>query len=96
MSSSLVEKVLILTTDGRSLTGMLLSCDQTTNLILQDTTERVIRPQDDPEDSEEVDHGLYIIRGENVAVCGLVNEEFDASIDWKKVRGNVIGGVKHQ
>ncbi|KAG8533402.1 uncharacterized protein KY384_002185 [Bacidia gigantensis] len=74
----------------------LLSCDQTTNLILQHTIERVIRPQDDLEDSEEVDHGLYIIRGENVAVCGLVNEELDVSIDWKKVRGNVIGGVKHQ
>ena len=55
-----------------------------------------MRPHDDPEDSEEVAHGLYLIRGENVALCGLMNEELDASIDWAKVRGAVIGGVKHQ
>ncbi len=90
------EKVLVLTADGRTLTGTLLSCDQLTNLVLQDTIERVIRPEEDPEESEEVPHGLYLIRGENVAVCGLLNEELDASIDWAKVRGHVIGGVKHQ
>ena len=86
----------MLTADGRTLTGTLLSCDQLTNIVLQDTIERVIRPQDDPEDSEEVPHRLYLIRGENVAICGLLDEELDASIDWAKVRGNVIGGVKHQ
>lgn len=86
----------MLTADGRTLTGTLLSCDQLTNLVLKDTIERVIRPQDDLEESEEVPHGLYLIRGENVAVCGLLNEELDASIDWAKVRGNVVGGVKHQ
>lgn len=92
----LPEKILVLTADGRSLTGDLLSCDQLTNLVLQNTVERVIRPHDDPENSEEVAHGLYLIRGENVVVCGLVNEELDASIDWSKVRGKVIGGIKHQ
>lgn len=55
----------------------------------------MIRPHDDPEPSMEVPHGLYLIRGENVAVCGLMDEELDASIDWVQVRGNVIGGVKH-
>lgn len=89
------KKVLVLTADGRSLTGTLLSCDQLTNLVLSQTIERVIRPHDDPEPSIEVPHGLYLIRGENVAVCGLMDEELDASIDWVQVRGNVIGGVKH-
>ena len=55
----------------------------------------MIRPPDDPESSAEVSHGLYLIRGENVAVCGLMDEELDASIDWAQVRGNVIRGVKH-
>ena len=77
------------------MTGTLLSCDQVTNLVLGQTIERVIRPHDDPEPSTEVPHGLYLIRGENVAACGLVDEDLDASIDWAQVRGNVIGGVKH-
>lgn len=91
----LEEKVLVLTADGRTLTGTLLSCDQLTNLVLNQTIERVIRPPDDPEPSAEVSHGLYLIRGENVTLCGLVDEELDASINWEQVRGNVIRGIKH-
>ncbi|KAF6221129.1 hypothetical protein HO133_002810 [Letharia lupina] len=89
------QKVLVVTADGRTLTGTLLSCDQLTNLVLQNTIERVIRPHEDPEDSEEVPHGLYLIRGENVAICGLLDEQMDGEIDWAKVKGSVIGGVKH-
>ena len=57
--------------------------------------ERVIRPADDPEQSMETPHGLYMIRGDNVVVAGLVDEDMDASIDWTKVRGEVIGTTKH-
>ena len=92
---AITEKVLVVTADGRTLTGTLLSCDQLTNLVLQNTIERVIRPHDDPEDSEEVSHGLYLIRGENVAICGLLDEQMDSEIDWARVKGSVIGGVKH-
>ena len=90
-----LEKVLIITTDGRTLTGDLLSCDQTTNVVLGNTIERIIRPPEDEEQSTEVGHGLYLIRGEHVAICGLLDEELDSKIDWGKVRGSVIGGVKH-
>lgn len=63
--------------------------------VLSQTIERIIRPPDDPEPSSEVPHGLYLIRGDNVAVVGLVDEELDDSIDWLQVRGAVVGGVKH-
>lgn len=63
--------------------------------MLSQTIERIIRPPDDPEPSSEVAHGLYLIRGDNVAVVGLVDEEVDDSIDWLKVKGAIIGGVKH-
>ncbi|THV78798.1 putative ribosome biogenesis protein Erb1 [Aureobasidium pullulans] len=89
------KKILIITVDGRTLMGTLVSCDQVTNLVLKDTIERVIRPQDDPEESSETPHGLYMIRGDNVVVCGLVDEAMDSSIDWTKVRGEVIGSTKH-
>lgn len=89
------EKIIVITADGRTLMGNLLSCDQLTNIVLNDTIERVIRPADDPESSTEVSHGLYLVRGDNITICGLVDEELDASIDWEKVRGSVIGGIKH-
>jgi len=89
------KKVVIVTCDSRTLIGNLLSCDQMTNLVLSQTVERIIRPPEDDEESTEVLHGLYLIRGDNVAVVGLVDEELDERIDWGQVRGAVIGGVKH-
>lgn len=43
----------------------------------------------------EVPLGLYIVRGDNVCVVGLVDEALDASIDWTAVKGAPIGGIKH-
>ena len=87
--------MVIITVDGRTLTGTLLSCDQVTNLVLKDTVERIIRPAEDDEPSMEQPHGLYLVRGDNVVICGLVDESLDNSIDWTKVRGEVIGSTKH-
>ncbi|KAK8211952.1 hypothetical protein IWZ01DRAFT_250815 [Phyllosticta capitalensis] len=95
LQSYVNKKILIITADSRTLVGTLLSCDQMTNLVLQDTWERIIRPADDPEPSQQIQHGLYLIRGDNVTLCGLVDEELDESIDWNKVRGEVIGSTKH-
>ena len=30
-----------------------------------------------------------------MVVCGLVDEDLDASIDWAKVRGEVVGTTRH-
>lgn len=89
------ERVLILTVDGRTLVGTLLSTDQLTNLVLLDTIERIIRTPDDPEPSTEVEHGLYLIRGDNVVICGEVDEGIDRDIDWSKVKGEVVRGTKN-
>jgi len=62
---------------------------------LQDTVERIIRPYDDDEPSTQVSLGLYLVRGDNVCVIGLVDEQLDENIDWSKVKGETFGGVKH-
>jgi len=64
-------------------------------MVMQDTIERIIRPVDDPEQSSEQPHGLYMIRGDNVVLAGLVDEDLDTSINWLEVRGEVIGSTKH-
>jgi U6 snRNA-associated Sm-like protein LSm8 len=75
--------------------GTLTSCDGSMNLVLADAVERIIRPREEEIESEEVKLGLYIIRGDTVAVCGRVDEEIDGRIDWTKVHGEVLGGTKH-
>ncbi len=39
--------------------------------------------------------GLYIIRGDNVAILGEMDEEKDSSIDLSKVKGHPIKAVVH-
>lgn len=63
--------------------------------VLKNTVERVIRSPDDGEPSAEVPLGLYIVRGENVCLVGLVDEALDASINWTEVKGAAIGTTKH-
>ncbi|KAK0633482.1 hypothetical protein B0T14DRAFT_561075 [Immersiella caudata] len=89
------KRVCIITTDGRYLVGNLACYDNTTNLVLNNTVERVIRSVEEGEPSAEVPLGLYIVRGENVCVVGLVDEALDASINWTEVKGAPIGTTKH-
>lgn len=72
-----------------------MSTDQLTNVVLLDTIERIIRTPDDDEPSSQIEHGLYLIRGDNVVVCGEVDEQIDGDIDWTKVRGEVVKGTKN-
>ncbi|EHK48032.1 uncharacterized protein TrAtP1_000746 [Trichoderma atroviride] len=89
------KKVLIVTADSRILVGELAACDASTNLVLKNALERIIRTPDDPDPSAEVPLGLYLVRGDNVCSIGLVDETLDESIDWTQVKGAVIGGIKH-
>lgn len=95
LNNYLNKKVTVITADGRTLVGNLFAADNQTNLVLQDCVERGIREADDPEDSVEVPLGVYVVRGDNVCVVGLVDEALDESIDWTKVKGDPIGGIKH-
>ncbi|KAK9416819.1 hypothetical protein SUNI508_09291 [Seiridium unicorne] len=90
-SDSSVEKVVVLTVDSRMLVGKLESFDQLTNLVLSSALERVIRSTDDAEDSEEVPLGLYIVRGDNVCVVGLVDEKIENEINWSQGLGSALG-----
>ncbi|KAL2209837.1 Sm-like ribonucleoprotein [Sarocladium strictum] len=89
------KKVLIVTADSRILVGTLAAADNSTNLVLNDAVERLIRTTDDDEQSSEVRLGLYLVRGDNVCSVGLVDEKLDESIDWTQVKGAAIGGIKH-
>jgi U6 snRNA-associated Sm-like protein LSm8 len=74
---------------------MTLSLTNPAKQVLKNTVERVIRSPDEGEPSAEVPLGLYIVRGENVCLVGLVDEPLDASIDWTEVKGAAIGTTKH-
>ena len=85
-----IDPVCVLTCDGRLIQGKLVGYDQLQNLILQEAQERVYQlpppttsnddgdnnnNNDDDDILEIVPLGLYIIRGDNVALVSEVNDE---------------------
>jgi len=93
--SDIVEVIRVITIDGRTYQGTLLALDNSTNLVLTSAEERVIQPADSEEENTISDPQVLLIRGDLVLICGLVDEEMDAEIDWLKVKGGPIGGTKH-
>lgn len=66
--------------------------DQTLNLILSQSHERVFS-LDEP--VSVVQLGLYVMRGDNVAVVGLIDEDVEGTLDYEVMRANAISAVAH-
>jgi U6 snRNA-associated Sm-like protein LSm8 len=85
MASTLSEltnkSITLLTCDGRLITGTLLGYDQLQNLILKHSYEKVYS-MDAP--MEKVELGLFVVRGDNVAV---ISEVITAADGEEKVKG---------
>lgn len=73
----------VITNDGRTIVGILRGYDQATNLILEDCHERVFSTK---AGVEQLVLGLYMIRGDNIAVVGEIDEEVDSQMDLSALR----------
>lgn len=96
MSSSLESyidrMVLVITADGRNIVGTLKGFDQTTNVILDQSHERVFSKN---QGVIKVLLGLYIIRGDNVAVVGELDEEHDSKMILDKIKADPLNPIVH-
>jgi len=79
--------VSVITVDGRNIVGTLKGYDQSVNVILDDCHERVYSGV---KGIEQVLLGLYVIRGDNVAVVGEMDEELDARLDMDGIRAEPL------
>uniref|UniRef100_A0A8C9CRU0 U6 snRNA-associated Sm-like protein LSm8 n=1 Tax=Peromyscus maniculatus bairdii TaxID=230844 RepID=A0A8C9CRU0_PERMB len=82
----------ILATRIYMLAGTLKGFDQTINLILDESHERVFSSS---QGVEQVVLGLYIVRGDNVAVIGEIDEETDSALDLGNIRAEPLNSVAH-
>ncbi len=88
-------KVSVVTHDGRYIIGQLVGFDQTTNLILQNAIERIFPTlSSDSLLLEEIPLGLYLLRGDNIAIVGEVNLELDAAINWNDLIANTKNQIR--
>ncbi|KAG5670165.1 hypothetical protein PVAND_000446 [Polypedilum vanderplanki] len=92
LESFVGQSVMIISCDGRCFSGTLKGFDQLINLILVDTHERIYSTT---AGMEQINLGLKIIRGDNVAVIGLIDEAVEQEIDYQKIRGEQLNPVVH-
>ncbi|XP_065091932.1 U6 snRNA-associated Sm-like protein LSm8 [Ochlerotatus camptorhynchus] len=84
--------VSIITADGRNFVGTMKGFDQTINIILDESHERVYSMN---AGIEQVVLGLHIIRGDNVAIIGQLDESIDSKLDFSSIRGTPLEPVVH-
>uniref|UniRef100_A0A1I7XFG4 U6 snRNA-associated Sm-like protein LSm8 n=1 Tax=Heterorhabditis bacteriophora TaxID=37862 RepID=A0A1I7XFG4_HETBA len=68
----------------------LVGFDQLVNVVLEDSHERVYS---ETQGVEQIPLGLYIIRGDNIAVIGEIDEELDKRIDLDNVKAAPLGAI---
>lgn len=85
----------IITTDARLFEGILQGFDKSTNIVVSDCIERVIAEPDDEEGNQELELGLYMMRGGNIVCIGEIDESVDSLVDWSKIRGDVLKDTKN-
>jgi U6 snRNA-associated Sm-like protein LSm8 len=79
--------VSIITSDGRNFIGTLKGFDQTINVIIDESHERVYSTTSGV---EQVMLGLHIIRGDNVAIVGLIDDELDNRLNLANIKAEPL------
>lgn len=91
--SSYVDKtVSIVTNDGRILIGTLRGFDQSCNVILENTVERIFGTE---VAMQEVAVGLYVLRGDDIAILGELDTEKESETDFQKIQAAPLRPVVH-
>ncbi|KAL2911790.1 U4/U6-U5 snRNP complex subunit LSM8 [Polyrhizophydium stewartii] len=91
-ASSRPQHVQVITSDGRVLLGTLKGLDQTTNLVLAGAKEREFSPLG----SKDIALGLYIVRGDTIAVVGEIDPQLDAQIEWETTGAEPLVSIARQ
>ncbi|AFR92688.1 U6 snRNA-associated Sm-like protein LSm8 [Cryptococcus neoformans] len=84
--------VQVILQDGRIIVGKLKGYDPRTNLILSDSVEREFSME---QGVEMIPLGLYVIKGDNVAVVAELDEEKDSTINYNDIRAEPLAELRY-
>ena len=88
----LQKTISVITKDGSHIVGTLKGYDQFINVVLNDSHERVYSQH---QGVEKITLGLYVIRGDNIAVVGLLDEDIDDQINLDNVKADPLDPIEH-
>ena len=84
--------ILCVTCDGKTIVGRYRGSDKYLNIVLSDAHERIYSLTSGV---EQEPRGLYVIKGDNVAMFGELDEEKEMQIDLSLMRGTDFKPVNH-
>jgi len=81
------KKVQVISNEGKIFLGKLISYDSSINIILKNTIERIFS-----EDNNVIEQkmGLFMLRGDNVAIISEIEQEIEKKIDYSKIKGKKL------
>lgn len=81
------QPVQVITNEGRVFIGELLSFDQSMNVMLKSCIEKIYS-EDKGVKFEKM--GLYLIRGDNVAIISEINDIVEKNLKYDKIMGKPL------
>ncbi|CAD6890890.1 unnamed protein product [Tilletia controversa] len=93
LSTFVTHKVLMITQDGRVIVGRLEGFDNQGSIILSECVERIFSAD---EGVVEEPLGLYILRGDSIALVGELDAEKDAAVEWNSVQADPMPETRHR
>ncbi|KAG2067821.1 LSM-domain-containing protein [Suillus decipiens] len=85
-------RVLLVLQDGRAIVGVLAGYDQKSNVVLSDSKERIYSIE---EGVEEVELGLYLVKGDMIVLIGEIDEAIDQAVDLASIRAEPILPIRY-
>ncbi|KAI9567499.1 hypothetical protein HD554DRAFT_2107630 [Boletus coccyginus] len=85
-------RVLLVLQDGRAIVGVLAGFDQKSNVVLSESKERVYSMD---EGVEEIPLGLYLVKGDMIALIGEIDDEIDHAVDLPSIRAEPIPPIRY-
>ena len=85
--------VSVITSDGRNIVGELRGFDKNVNIVLDKSHERVFSTD---KGVVKKPLGGFVVRGDNIVLVGLLDEEEDVNKDFSKIKAPPLKPVVHE
>ncbi|KAM0682522.1 hypothetical protein MDAP_002364 [Mitosporidium daphniae] len=82
----------IITNDGKVIVGYMHAFDASTNVAITHAHERIFSLKKGVVVSQL---GLFLIRGDNIAIIGILDEELDAEIEYTELKAPPLPPIQH-
>lgn len=78
------QSIQVITNEGRVFCGELVSFDQSINIVIKNCVEKIFSEETGVKFEKM---GLYMLRGDNIAIIGEIDPEIEKNIYYDKIKG---------